>query len=253
MHKIVYLVFGALVAAGASATGCGGSGGNTGGGNTGGAGTAGHGNGGSPANGGGGSNGNGGTSANGGGGTGGGAHALSCEDYCADEAKSCTKDLLQFTDTATCVAVCKSYPVGKTSDMAGDTLGCRTYHVTVAGSSPTNAKTHCWHSGPTGGDDNNTDTTEGVCGDACEAFCDLEAVACTGADQQYASKSECMTACHAFPKPVAATYDVATAVASHDFFCYMYHLNAAAVDPTTHCQHTKVGNSPPSPCEAPTP
>jgi hypothetical protein len=222
MHKIVYLVLGVLLAAGAATTGCGG-GGNTGGG---GAGTT-----------------------KGAGGGGGGAQALSCDTYCQDQMANCTGSLLQFPDMASCLAVCKSYPTGKSSDMAGDTLGCREYHTTVAGMSAMNAKTHCWHGGPTGGDADNTDTAAGVCGDGCEAFCDLEAVACTGAEQQYASKSACMSACRAFPKPTAASYDVAGASASHDFFCYMYHLTAASTDPKTHCPHTKAGNTPASPCD----
>ena len=127
--------------------------------------------------------------------------------------------------------------------MAGDTLGCRTYHTDVAGMSATLGKTHCWHGGPTGGDADNTDGAEGICGDGCESFCDLEAVACTGANQQYASKDECMTACKAFPKPTAMQYTLATAPNGHDFFCYFYHLTAATGDPTLHCPHTKVGTA----------
>jgi hypothetical protein len=251
MHKIVYLVLGALFAAGAASTGCGDSSMNTGGaGTTAAGGSGGNGNGGTPANGGG--NGNGGTPANGGGG---GAQALDCATYCTDQLKNCKTDLAQFSDMTSCMAVCSSYPVGKVSDMAGDTLGCRTYHTDVAGMSAMNAKTHCWHGGPTGGDADNTDSAEGICGDGCEAFCNLEKTACgfgTTGNAQYADNATCMTACKALPKPTAMQYTLATAPNGHDFFCYFYHATAASTDPMLHCPHTKVGTSTGF-CDLPTP
>jgi hypothetical protein len=249
MKRIFYVVTGLLVAMGGAASGCGDTDSNTGS-------TGDNGGGGSDEGGGGNAGGNGGdntggTTTNGGGagqgGSGGGAETLSCTKYCATITSACTGDLLQFTDMPTCMSVCSSYPVGKVSDTGGqDSLGCRTYHAGFASMSAANAKTHCWHAGPTGGDGDNQDDVAGVCGDGCEAFCNLEKVACgfgTTGNNQYADNATCMTACKAFDEPAATQlYDVPDAsTKDKDFFCYVYHLTAATQNPVLHCPHTKKG------------
>jgi hypothetical protein len=251
MKKLIYAMVGALAVISGVASGCGdsnsttGSAGsqNNGGTNAGGSNAGGSEGGSGPSTGG--TDNTGGTANTGGsGGSGGAATALSCDDYCTTITAGCTAKNLQFPDVDTCKAVCKSYPVGKVSDMGGqDSLGCRTYHAGVASMSAASADTHCWHAGPTGGDADNTDAMDGVCGGGCEAFCNLEKTACgfTGAHAQYADNATCMTACKAFKKPTMATFDVGDATAEKDYFCYFYHLTAASIDPDTHCKHTKLG------------
>ncbi|HVY48815.1 MAG TPA: hypothetical protein VHB21_23160 [Minicystis sp.] len=262
MRNIVYLFVAALVAGGVTAVGCGSDSGNNGGGGTNSTGGNNPGTGGTT-----GTNGTGGTpstgtSTNTGGststnGTGGGGGGLSCASYCNEVLGNCTADgLTQYPDFGSdgahamdvCLAVCNSFPEGMQSDMSGDTLGCRTYHGGAAAGDP---NTHCWHAGPAGGDNNNTDMNAGACGDACEAFCNLEQSACgfSGANAQYTSMQNCMTACRALPQPPADEhYDAVGSAGTHDFFCYLYHLNAASVIPAVHCPHTKAGTSP---CDPP--
>lgn len=177
-------------------------------------------------------------------GTGGTAAAPTCTTYCATIKQNCSvatpaaSATQQYPDDATCMAVCASFPTtGMTGDQSGDTLQCRAYHATAAAS---NATLHCPHAGPTGGSSDPAST--GVCGDPCEAFCNLEAVACTGANQVYATTSDCTTACKAFKAPGASDppefSDADTA--GNTFDCRMYHLTAATQNPTLHCPHTAV-------------
>lgn len=81
-------------------------------------------------------------------GTGGvGAAAVSCSTYCAlAVGKMCTGSLAIYPDTAACMTGCAMITTpGSVTDTAGNTLGCRIYHLTVANSSATNAMMHCPH------------------------------------------------------------------------------------------------------------
>lgn len=169
------------------------------------------------------------------------AATLDCASYCTEVMANCTGANAQYTSLATCTAVCASFPVGTLADKTGDTLGCRLYH----GGAPalSSATTHCPHAGPTGGDNNVTDVTPGTCGEGCEAFCNLAAVACTGTNSQYASTNLCLADCKTFK--TSANYSTAD-TGNNDFGCRMYHLSAAAESPSTaltHCPHIK-GASP---------
>jgi hypothetical protein len=141
--------------------------------------------------------------------------------------------------------------------MAGEnSLGCRQYH----GGNPsmTTPGTHCPHAGPTGGDSqpgddvlatdagDAGDPTPGTCGGACDSFCNLVLGVCTGTNKQFDNKAACFATCKTFPAVTLdggalATYnDTYTngAAGSGNFFCRMYHANAAATNPAVHCPHT---------------
>lgn len=166
--------------------------------------------------------------------------APTCEAYCDLVMKSCTGDLAQYKDAAECVNYCKNLgkiPVGTADDKAGNTIGCRTYHATVAGQSAENAKTHCVHTGRSGGN---------VCGTWCENFCHLHKVNCTGGNSVFASDADCGAAC-----AKAKTDGQTDAVKGDQIQCRIYHLGVAGTDATfaaTHCPHAKVPNDPGGPC-----
>lgn len=70
----------------------------------------------------------------------------------------------------------------------------------------------------------------------CAAFCAAVAAACTGANVQYASENECMTACAGWPVGTEG------ATSGDTLACRMYHAGVAATDPqpdnaNTHCPH----------------
>lgn len=82
--------------------------------------------------------------------SGGGAAAPNCATYCAlavgANNKQCTGALAVYPDMAACTTGCAMITaLGTTADTAGNTLGCRIYHLTVANMNATNAMTHCPH------------------------------------------------------------------------------------------------------------
>jgi hypothetical protein len=156
-----------------------------------------------------------------------GSGMLSCDAYCTEIMANC-KDAAtqQYTDLATCMAVCPAFPTGTVADTKGDTLGCRSYHGgTPAMGDPT---THCPHAGPGGAN---------TCGANCEGFCAIATKACTGAMAQYTDAADCMTKCGTFDDTVPFNSGVTT---GNSLACRIYHASAAAKDPTTHCPHIGV-------------
>jgi len=113
-----------------------------------------------------------------------------CPAYCTAIMATCTGDNAQYQSTDECLNACAFFPPGTADDTAGNTLGCRIYHATLAGTMGTNP--HCWHAGPFGG--------IGVCGGTCEDFC-LLAVGWCGPDAgytgtpPYATSDDCTMAC----------------------------------------------------------
>jgi hypothetical protein len=162
-----------------------------------------------------------------------------CEDYCTANIATCTGDLKQYNDKATCMAMCAKMDVGKAGDTAGDTLGCRTYHTGAASKDADSAKTHCMHSGPYGG---------AVCGDSrCADYCKLAVALCgdkTGAT--FTTVAACLTDCNAASFDATKPEIDPTAVGKTN--CTQYHLEAAALTPDPHCGHLSTTAGP---CKAP--
>lgn len=156
--------------------------------------------------------------------TGGGA--LSCADYCATIATSCTGAETQWGNLEFCMASCAAFPPGTAADTTTNTLGCRTYHAGAAAGDPA---THCVHAGPGGAN---------ACGSNCEGFCAIGMAACP---DKWADAAACMTACAGFDD--SEKYD-ATDIAGNTLACRLYHATAASVDAATHCGHIG-GDSPP--------
>lgn len=146
-----------------------------------------------------------------------------CTDYCNIIEANCTGSLDQYDGLAKCLETCSHMPDGTASDGSGNTVGCRTYHATASAGG--GAATHCPHAGPTGA---------GVCGGTCESFCTIAQGACTGANQQFATFNDCMTACGSYN--MGPQYSAST-TSGNSYACRMYHLTAAAVDPVGHCPH----------------
>jgi hypothetical protein len=176
---------------------------------------------------------------------------LDCATYCTTIQANCTGANAQYpteTDNAHCLGTCMKFTVGTSADMGGqNTLGCRLYHAQNAMISGDPA-THCPHAGPGGAAISTAATQPAVCGDACTSFCTLEIAVCgtTGANAQYTSMADCMTACGTgttgFNK--SKPYVVGPPQSSGDSLaCRLYHAtNAAtsAANATAHCPHTRL-------------
>ena len=154
--------------------------------------------------------------------------APTCEAYCAEVTGACTGEYAQYASEADCLTWCKDLgklPAGTADDTAGNTIGCRIYHATVA-AQPGNAATHCPHAGPSGGD---------VCGSWCTNYCHLATANCTGDNAIYPNEDKCLEACLGIPEdgtPGATDGD--------SIQCRIYHLGVAGADAAsaaTHCPH----------------
>jgi hypothetical protein len=161
----------------------------------------------------------------GGGETGTSASALSCEAYCTTLTTNCSGANQQFGAMDRCLASCKAYPVGTAADMAGNTLGCRTYHAGAAKADPV---THCAHAGPGGA---------GVCGSNCDGYCQLATMYCSAANMAavYTSEAECKTTCAKFPDTLKFNVTDTTLQEKKEVACLLYHVQEASTAPVDHC------------------
>lgn len=144
-----------------------------------------------------------------------------CEAYCAVYTDAC-QDFSEYANEQHCLDNCAQWPVGTAADAAGDTLGCRTYHATVAAS--TDAELHCPHAGPSG---------ELVCvaedAPTCDLYCTRYFGNCEGDLNLWADMDACMSECAAW-YPGTATDDH-----GHTIGCRAFYANLAAGDPELHC------------------
>lgn len=158
--------------------------------------------------------------------TGGGA--LTCDAYCTLYMSGCA-DFAEYDNMDACLSQCAQWPVGEPGATEGDSLGCRTYHVTVANSQDPDI--HCPHAAPAGG---------GVCADPnapkCADYCSAYLANCTDKLNAYKDEADCLDQCsHFYP-------GVKDAVDGDSVGCREYHAgNPALSDPDTHCPHAGPG------------
>jgi hypothetical protein len=108
-------------------------------------------------------------------------------------------------------------------------LGCGDINVPGSGTSDVNSDTAT--------DTNTPDTVVATPGDpvACAAYCDEVTSICTGANEQYISKSVCLNYCKSWAG-IPAGSDGATS--GNSAACRTYHAGVAATGATaTHCNH----------------
>lgn len=117
-----------------------------------------------------------------------GGGEVSCDSYCTLAMASCTAEDAVYESFEQCQAVCAVLPPGEASDQSQNTVGCRSYHASVAAELP---GVHCDHAGP-GGD--------GVCGSSsdvsgnCESYCLLLEQGCPSSFV-WADQTECTSQC----------------------------------------------------------
>lgn len=71
-----------------------------------------------------------------------------CEGFCTLALAACTDANEQYADLTTCMTECAGFPDTEpydVSDIAGDSLACRLYHLVTASVDATAAATHCPH------------------------------------------------------------------------------------------------------------
>lgn len=152
----------------------------------------------------------------------GGGVCTACAEYCSIQSASCTgANAITFDNS--CATDSASWVVGDETDTGADTVYCRIYHATVAGTSDSNAATHCPHAAPDGG---------GVC-TVCAEYCAVQSASCTG-DNAITFDSSCADDCAEYP--VGSPSDTA----SNSAYCRIYHATVAGTSDSnavTHCPH----------------
>ena len=152
--------------------------------------------------------------------------ATECSSYCTQVVQHCFNNASDIDlNPTSCPATCARFPTnGKDGDTTGDTVQCRLYHSgTPAAGDPA---THCPHAGVSGAN---------TCGLWCDVYCREARNNCTDGNQIYANDQVCATACAGL-----TTTGTPGATTGNTVQCRIYHLNAAATDPNTHCPHGKV-------------
>jgi len=163
------------------------------------------------------------------------AIAQNCTNYCQNINLLCNGTNTQFYGPSDCALICPTYPLNATTDVYNNSYECRLYHLNnvINGMSPV---IHCPHAGPTGGL---------LCGTACNYYCDFHLQTCTGANQYFSNKADCLAECMAYPDSANPTnlYDIVGSGDSWD--CRAYHLNVAASNVgkdsnavAAHCAHS---------------
>ncbi|MFN3197826.1 MAG: formylglycine-generating enzyme family protein [Bradymonadia bacterium] len=149
-----------------------------------------------------------------------------CPEWCAGQREVCGRDL----DEAACLTACAALPTdGARGDTLGHSVQCRNTHLRLA---PRGAREqHCLAARIDGG---------GICGSACDVYCDLmmaEGAACGGT---YTDRAECETTCAGFADNGRSGEGAGDTVQ-----CRLDHLQAAieatagaapAADVATHCE-----------------
>jgi hypothetical protein len=141
-----------------------------------------------------------------------------CTVYCDIMARKC--DQMGYGDRDACQLSCAAMSSGGAWDtLTGNSVQCRINHAAVAANDM-----HCEHAFLTGG---------GICGAACEGYCDQVMSNCTGTLALYPDRDSCLTACAAMP----AGGDNAS-TADNTVQCRAFHgAWPSATDPGMHCAH----------------
>jgi hypothetical protein len=200
--------------------------------------------------------------------------AQDCTQFCTDYMATCMplatmNDI--YTDMNACQDECMKYPNDPNCDgttvCAGNTFGCRRYHLNVAMNTtadPTNPMTHCPHTTPLSSPTANISATNALSGTVCATavpnamqnglvadFCNTvtNAAVCGG---YLGGLTE--DKCVAFYQHVEGAMDTAhypdgtnikfplTAVSGLGLPCRRYHAQVARADPNPHCMHALFGD-----------
>jgi hypothetical protein len=159
----------------------------------------------------------------------GSTETASCQEYCDAVLVGCTGPLRAYDNAGQCLATCALMAPGKVGDR-GNTVACRLPHAKAGSGRQT-----CMNASAYGG---------GVCGDRCDAFCELvdkNCIAPLGAAAPYASKPDCVEACQKIRYDSTGVEGPGQAFDGEDTLnCRMFHLILSLDDRVGHCPHTAV-------------
>jgi len=156
-----------------------------------------------------------------------------CPTYCNLFMTICNDAISDFNwsydDMTDCLTTCAAFPAGAISDVAVNSVGCRSYHAQAANTSH-NTSYHCPHASSVGG---------ALCGSYCESYCNMSLHGCT-ATNGYAvmgspalnNYAECMKICAIYP-----VGEIGLDVDGNTLACRTYHAQNVYKIDDTHCPH----------------
>jgi hypothetical protein len=155
---------------------------------------------------------------------------VTCTTYCAAATTHCTGLNSLYTSQAACLTTCAKakWPVGKGSDVSGDSLACRVNYAVHAAKNAND----CTGASQFGG---------GVCGTLCENYCQLALANCPAL---FSGAAACSQAC------AGASGSGSVGVKGANVPCYIGFALDAATD-ATQCTSAAIPNGPGGQCVAP--
>lgn len=151
-----------------------------------------------------------------------------CEQYCDDVLEACAGS---YPNKTTCMGACAIMPVSGGSDADANTVECRAKYAAQAVAE--GGRAPCEASSINGG---------GICGDACDSYCDQVQANCTGEHALFSSTSQCRTLCGLLD-PDGAFDGWSFEIEDDTVQCRTYHASPPAqLDPATHCPHAALYN-----------
>jgi hypothetical protein len=184
------------------------------------------------------------------------ASTAECTSYCNTVVPACkdvgNKQFEAYTTPEACMGVCAALQAGEADAASGNTIACRASNAKTAKAiGPDDLGSACWLAGPAG-----SYKSQG-CGTTCEAYCTLFENVCSAKGHKNTpdiSYAECLAKCPALPD--LGTYDAVRdsagdAKLGDTIQCRLYHLSAAATDPSaadTHCPHATLFPPDDTPC-----
>jgi hypothetical protein len=144
-----------------------------------------------------------------------------CTEYCNTVMANCTDANAQYVSLPVCLADCSHFPLEGPDKNFGNSVQCRQYEATLAGTSG-EPDDSCSAAGPDG---------DPVCGSACDSYCGLIMPICPTA---FGSSAECLHDC----KSMVDLGSYNTSDQRGDTLqCRIFHVSAATQSPSSHCPH----------------
>lgn len=157
-----------------------------------------------------------------------------CVTYCKNINDNCTGDDQQYPDGGgVCQRICGMIPAGEAGVAQGDTIACRNVSISATkDEQDPNAK----HDECVGG---GIAAKQCTGNDPCQAFCDVDLVACPTSLTKYTDVNDCVSKCHNWGQGFTGPILDST---GNTLQCRVYHLELSQTgdpnDLTTHCPHT---------------
>lgn len=148
-----------------------------------------------------------------------------CKDYCSAVLENCVGKNAVYNDLAGCLGFCRYLEPGSSVEPEPNTVACRAREAGFAEREPDD---HCKAAGPGG---------NGVCGEDCEAYCQVYPQVCPDT-HAYPDDASCLKACRGVPDQ--DSFDVTRDHDGDTIECRLVHTVSSTTLPDSHCLHAPI-------------